>query len=147
VDGFGPDPRAAVGALLLRAGMTNLFDANPELDPELVAGAQRAVRSGLLDVAMADVDRLVRDWLTYLIRTGVLDGGASPYAVVTPPDGQQLALRAAREQLVLLKNDHHGRASPTGWARTTWTICPGPTSWRGGRSTTVPSSPRTPTVG
>jgi beta-glucosidase len=104
--GLGPDPAAVTGALLLRAGMTNLFDANDELDPELVAGARRAVRSGLLGASMADVDRLVRDWLTYLLRTGVLDGEANPYATPAPPDGPALALRAAREQLVLLKNDH-----------------------------------------
>jgi beta-glucosidase len=111
---LSPDPadeaanRRTTGALLLLAGMTHLYDVNEDLD--IRGGARDAVRDGLLGVSMADVDRLVRDWLAYLIRTGALDGDANPYrtTVAAPhelPEHRELALQAAREQLVLLKND------------------------------------------
>jgi beta-glucosidase len=119
---LSPDPadhtanRATTGALLLRAGMTHLYDANDDFDAQ--SGARDAVRAGLLGVSMADVDRVVRDWLAYLIRTGALDGDANPYRTChLPADRGRLALQAAREQLVLLKNDH--RLLPLDPARVT----------------------------
>jgi beta-glucosidase len=116
--GLSPDPtddatnRATAGALLLRAGMTNFNDGNGA-GFSAAAGARGAVATGLLGVSMTDVDRVVRDWLAYKIRTGALDGAASPYnSGLIPPNpnpqdlqsSKDLALLAAREQVVLLKN-------------------------------------------
>ncbi|MFI6345402.1 glycoside hydrolase family 3 C-terminal domain-containing protein [Streptomyces sp. NPDC050560] len=118
--GLSPDPAdeatnlATAGALLLHSGMSNFSDGNgADFTPD--AYARDAVAKGVLGASMADVDRVVRDWLAYQIRSGALDGDASPYNVKTvPPDdrpqrkasSRRLALLAAREQMVLLKNEH-----------------------------------------
>jgi beta-glucosidase len=117
---LSPDPsddatnRATLGALLLHAGMSNFSDGNgADFHPD--DAARDAVARGVLGASMDDVDRVVRDWLAYQIRTGALDGDASPYTVKTVPpnsrpqelaSSRELALRAAREQMVLLKNAH-----------------------------------------
>ncbi|TDD72569.1 carbohydrate-binding protein [Jiangella aurantiaca] len=116
--GLSPDPdddvavRNTTGALLLIAGLTNFNDGNGAGFNGALA-ARNAVQSGVLGVSMDHVDRVVRDWLAYKIRTGALDGETNPYnSSVIPPNptpnqlesSKELALLAAREQIVLLKN-------------------------------------------
>jgi len=119
--GLSPDPsddttnRNTTGALLLLAGMTNFNDGNGAgFSPS--TAARNAVAAGLLGVSMDDTDRVVRDWLAYEIRTGALDGLVNPFnsTVILPNPNPQnlqsskdLALLAAQEQFVMLKNDHH----------------------------------------
>ncbi|RRR99577.1 glycoside hydrolase family 3 protein [Glycomyces terrestris] len=101
-------------ALFLLAGQTNFHDGS---DLPFVPNAAEAVRRGVLGVTMEHVDRTVRDWLDFLVRTGKLDGDACPWNRIEAdphpqdrPEATALALQAAREQLVLLKND--GAALP-----------------------------------
>ncbi|KIF78245.1 hypothetical protein QR77_39580 [Streptomyces sp. 150FB] len=119
VAGLSPQPsddatnQATTGALLLRSGMSNFSDGNGA-GFKADDAARSAVAKGVLGASMEHVDRVVRDWLAYQIRSGALDGDASPYTVKTVPPNQnpqelrasrQLALLAAQEQMVLLKND------------------------------------------
>ncbi|MCD0442182.1 glycoside hydrolase family 3 C-terminal domain-containing protein [Glycomyces sp. A-F 0318] len=113
-DGTGID---AVGAgdigvyasgLMLHAGQTHFHDGS---ELPFVANAAEAVRRGLFGLTQADIDRAARDWLTFLVRTGLLDGDACEYNRIPAdpapherPEATALALQAAREQLVLLKN-------------------------------------------
>ncbi|SDD55640.1 glycoside hydrolase family 3 protein [Glycomyces harbinensis] len=94
--------------LMLHAGQTHFHDGS---DLPFVAGAAEAVRRGLFGLTAADIDRAARDWLTFLVRTGLLDGDACEYNRIPAdprphlrPEAAALALQAAREQLVLLKN-------------------------------------------
>ncbi|HEX2144658.1 MAG TPA: glycoside hydrolase family 3 N-terminal domain-containing protein, partial [Glycomyces sp.] len=94
--------------LMLHAGQTHFHDGSVL---PFVANAGEAVRRGLFGLTMAHVDRAVRDWLDFLVRTGKLDGDACPYNLIEKdsrpqerPEAIELALQAAREQLVLLKN-------------------------------------------
>jgi beta-glucosidase len=70
-----------------------------------------AVRTGLL--SEQDVDRAVRRLFTARMKLGMFDPPArDPYAGIPPSENdsvphRDLALRAARETLVLLKNDGH----------------------------------------
>lgn len=96
-------------ALMLKAGQTNFADGS---ELPLGENAAEAVRRGLFGLTMADAEQVVRDWLTFLVRGGKLDGDACPYnriEVVSHPEdrdeSRELALQAAREQLVLLKNE------------------------------------------
>ncbi|WP_035697505.1 glycoside hydrolase family 3 N-terminal domain-containing protein, partial [Glycomyces tenuis] len=95
--------------LMVKAGQTHLRDGS---DLPFNAGAAEAIRRGLFGLTMADAERVVRDWLTFLVSTGRLDGDECPYNRIevrddahTKPESRELALQAAREQLVLLKND------------------------------------------
>lgn len=95
--------------LMVKAGQTNLRDGS---DLPFNAGAAEAIRRGLFGLSMADADRVVRDWLMFLVGTGRLDGDACPYNRIERsdrpqdrPGSRELALQAAREQLVLLKNE------------------------------------------
>ncbi|MEU5871980.1 glycoside hydrolase family 3 C-terminal domain-containing protein [Glycomyces sp. NPDC047369] len=101
-------------ALMLLAGVSHFHDGS---DLPFVPNAAEAVRRGVLGVDMSHVDRAVRDWLNFLVRTGKLDGDACEYNLVPAdphpqdrPEHRALARRAAREQLVLLKNE--GAALP-----------------------------------
>ncbi|GAB3655335.1 glycoside hydrolase family 3 C-terminal domain-containing protein [Glycomyces tarimensis] len=96
-------------ALMLKAGQTNFRDGS---DLPLGEAAAEAVRRGLFGLTIADAEQVVRDWLTFLVRAGKLDGDACPYNLIERSDNPQdrpeskaLALQAAREQLVLLKNE------------------------------------------
>ncbi|MDA1361321.1 glycoside hydrolase family 3 C-terminal domain-containing protein [Glycomyces luteolus] len=96
-------------ALMLLAGVSHFHDGS---ELPFVPNAGEAVRRGLLGVNMSHVDRSVRDWLHFLVRTGKLDGDACEYNLIPAdphpqdrPEHIALAHRAAREQLVLLKND------------------------------------------
>jgi beta-glucosidase len=95
-------------ALMLHAGVSNFHDGS---ELPFVPNAVEAVRRGLLGVDMSHVERSVRDWLHFLVRTGQLDGDACEYNLIPSdphpqnrPEAIALAHRAAREQLVLLKN-------------------------------------------
>jgi beta-glucosidase len=96
-------------ALMLHAGVS-LFADGSELP--FVPNAGKALERGLLGVDQSHVDRAVRDWLNFLVRTGKLDGDACEYNLIPAdphpqnrPEHIALAHRAAREQLVLLKNE------------------------------------------
>ncbi|GAA2270218.1 glycoside hydrolase family 3 protein [Glycomyces scopariae] len=106
-DGTG-DIGVYASALFLLAGQTNFHDGS---ELPFTANAAAAVRRGLFGLTMDHVDRVVRDWLDFLVRTGKLDGDACPYNLIAAdphpqerPEAVALALQAAREQLVLLKN-------------------------------------------
>ena len=95
-------------ALMLHAGVSHFHDGS---ELPFVPNAGEAVRRGLLGVTMSHVDRSVRDWLHFLVRTGTLDGDACEYNRIPAdphpqdrPEHIALAHRAAQEQLVLLKN-------------------------------------------
>ncbi|MCH7229267.1 glycoside hydrolase family 3 C-terminal domain-containing protein [Glycomyces sp. L485] len=95
--------------LMLKAGQTNFRDGS---ELPLGEAAAEAVRRGLFGLTMADAEQVVRDWLHFLVSAGRLDGEDCPYNRIEPSDSPQerpeskaLALQAAREQLVLLKNE------------------------------------------
>lgn len=95
-------------ALMLHAGVSHFHDGS---ELPFVPNAGEAVRRGLFGVTMSHVERSVRDWLHFLVRTGKLDGDACEYNLIPAdphpqdrPESIALAHRAAREQLVLLKN-------------------------------------------
>ncbi|MEU5157494.1 glycoside hydrolase family 3 C-terminal domain-containing protein [Glycomyces sp. NPDC021274] len=95
-------------ALMLHAGVSHFHDGS---ELPFVPNAGEAVRRGLLGVTMSHVERSVRDWLHFLVRTGKLDGDACEYNLIPAdphpqdrPEHIALAHRAAQEQLVLLKN-------------------------------------------
>ena len=70
-----------------------------------------AVHKGLLTEAQLDVS--VKRLFTARMKLGMFDPpqqvpfSAIPYSVVNSPEHAELALRAARESIVLLKNDNH----------------------------------------
>lgn len=99
----GPSEAAALG---LRAGI------DVELPwADVYTHLVDAVRAGAVDEAL--VDRAARRVLTQKVELGLLDGDWSP----APPsagevqlddaEGRELALRAARESVVLLRNQQH----------------------------------------
>ncbi|PRY60735.1 glycoside hydrolase family 3 C-terminal domain-containing protein [Glycomyces artemisiae] len=103
-------------ALMLLAGVSHFADGS---ELPFVPNAGEAVERGVLGVDMSHVDRAVRDWLRFLVRTGKLDGDACEYNLVPAdphpqdrPEHIALAHRAAREQLVLLKNEQHALPLP-----------------------------------
>ncbi|GAA1661733.1 glycoside hydrolase family 3 protein [Glycomyces endophyticus] len=96
-------------ALMLLAGVSHFHDGS---ELPFVPNAGEAVRRGVLGVDMSHVDHAARDWLSFLVRTGRLDGDACEYNLIPAdphpqdrPEHRALARRAAREQLVLLKNE------------------------------------------
>jgi beta-glucosidase len=103
-------------ALMLHAGVSLFADGS---DLPFVPNAGKAVERGLLGVDQSHVDRSVRDWLDFLVRTGKLDGDACEYNLIPAdphpqdrPEHIALAHRAAREQLVLLKNEQSALPLP-----------------------------------
>ncbi|WP_166659549.1 glycoside hydrolase family 3 C-terminal domain-containing protein [Glycomyces sp. NRRL B-16210] len=106
------------GGLMLHAGQTHFHDGS---DLPFVAEAGEAVRRGLFGLTTEHLDRAVRDWLDFLVRAGRLDGEDCEYNLIAPdphpqnrPEAIALALQAAREQLVLLKNDRSALPLPEG---------------------------------
>ncbi|GAB3220436.1 glycoside hydrolase family 3 protein [Glycomyces halotolerans] len=96
-------------ALMLKAGQTNFRDGSTL---PLGEKAAEAVRRGLFGLTVADAEQVVRDWLSFLVSIGRLDGDACPWNRIETtdapherPESRALALQAAREQIVLLKND------------------------------------------
>ncbi|MDX8055089.1 glycoside hydrolase family 3 C-terminal domain-containing protein [Lentzea sp. BCCO 10_0798] len=95
-------------AAMLPAGIDSFtdHDADPSVTIERVS---EALRTGL--IGESDVDRVVGRVLTVRFRLGEFDPpGANPYAaigsdVIASPAHRELALEAARQSIVLLKND------------------------------------------
>jgi len=104
---YTPTPAAAVAAVF-KAGMDLICGDsrnNMNADPQ---GILAAVHEGLL--SESDLDRALRRLFVARIRLGLFDPPSSvPYSKLTAADNdteahRQLALRVARESLVLLKN-------------------------------------------
>ncbi|MEH1099920.1 glycoside hydrolase family 3 C-terminal domain-containing protein [Micromonospora sp. CPCC 205561] len=99
VDGF---------AAALRAGIDSFTEDDADSAPT-VGRLTEALRRGLISVS--DVDRAARRVLTVRARLGDLDGSRDdPWADVTPdvvdcPAHRDLAREAARQSVVLLRND------------------------------------------
>ncbi|SHH37558.1 glycoside hydrolase family 3 protein [Streptomyces sp. 3214.6] len=100
------DDHAASHAAALKAGIDSFTD-HGEDSPVTIGRITAALERGL--VTQDDIDRAVRRQLSIRFRLGEFDPGLDPYAgigwdVVNSPAHQALALRAATEQVVLLKN-------------------------------------------
>jgi beta-glucosidase len=98
---------AASHAAALRAGVDSFTDNGADPGPT-VARIGEALERGL--IGAADVDRAVRRQLAVRFRLGEFDPRLDPYAgtrweVVGCPAHRTLALRAATESVVLLRND------------------------------------------
>jgi beta-glucosidase len=95
-------------AALLRAGLDSFTDHENDPRPA-IAILTEALGAGLINES--DVDRAVGRVLTMRLRLGEFDPpGANPYAeikqdVIANADHGALALEAARQSIVLLKND------------------------------------------
>jgi beta-glucosidase len=105
---FSPTPELGV-SVAFKAGMDLICgDYRNHMSTELAA-ILGAVHQRLL--AEADIDRALRRLLTARFRLGLFDPPASvPYSRVSPAENdsgahRQLALRAAQEAIVLLKNE------------------------------------------
>jgi len=102
---FADHPAAHAAAL--RAGVDSFTDHGE--DPSITAGRfTEALGRGL--IAEADVDRAVRRLLLLRLRLGEFDPGLDPYAAIGEEAlgsraHAELARRAARQAIVLLKND------------------------------------------
>ncbi|MBP2513828.1 beta-glucosidase [Sphingomonas sp. PvP018] len=96
-------------AAAVHAGLDMICTADGFFDPKSFGASDnivRAVRTGQLSVA--DLDRAVVKTLAVRIRTGGFDRAAaapSARSVVNTPEHRALALKAAEESLILLKND------------------------------------------
>ncbi len=103
-EGLAPGQKEA-GQLALKAGV----DVGISYEKAYMQSLVESVREGSVDVAL--VDRAVRRILRQKIRLGLFE---SPYvderraaAVAHAPDHREAALRAAREGIVLLKNENN----------------------------------------
>lgn len=101
------DDHAESHAAALKAGIDSFTD-HGEDTAVTVGRITEALERGLL--TMDDVDRAVRRQLSLRFRLGEFDPESDPYAgigweVVNSPAHQELALRAATESVVLLKNE------------------------------------------
>ncbi|VFQ83454.1 unnamed protein product [Cuscuta campestris] len=81
--------------------------------PFLAVHTEEAIRAGKL--SEADVNNALSNTITVQMRLGLFDGAKQPYSYLGPKDvcssaHQQLALQAAQEGIVLLKNT--GRSLP-----------------------------------
>ncbi|RKN41469.1 glycoside hydrolase family 3 C-terminal domain-containing protein [Micromonospora endolithica] len=107
VQAYLPDHVAGFAAAL-RAGIDSFTEDDADSGPT-VARISEALDRGLIDVA--DVDAAVRRILGVRLRLGDLDPpGADPFAGVSPdvvdcPAHRELAREAARQSVVLLRND------------------------------------------
>ena len=93
-------------AAALRAGVDSFTDQGAEASVT-VARLTAALDQGLISVA--DVDRAARRLLRLRLRVGEFHPGLDPYrdgpATIDPAEHRDLARRAARASIVLLKND------------------------------------------
>lgn len=101
-EGLAPSMKEA-GALALRAGV----DVGISYEDAYMGALVESVRSGVVPEAL--VDRAVRRILRQKLRLGLFErplvDPERAAAVVHAPEHRELALRAAREGLVLLKNE------------------------------------------
>ncbi len=101
------DDHAASHAAALKAGIDSFTD-HGEDSAVTITRITQALERGLLDPA--DVEKAVRRQLELRFRLGEFDPDLDPYAgigwdVVDSPAHRALALRAATESIVLLRND------------------------------------------
>jgi beta-glucosidase len=101
------DDHAESHAAALKAGIDNFTDHGEDSDTP-IGRLRAALDRGLIDEA--DVNRAVRRQLLVRFRLGEFDPDLDPYAGIGPevidcPEHRALALRAATESVVLLKND------------------------------------------
>ena len=113
------DDHAESHAAALRAGVDSFTD-HGEDSTVTVGRMTEALERGLIDET--DVDRAVRRQLSIRFRLGEFDPGLDPYAdtpweVVDSPAHRALALRAATESVVLLKNEGGALPLPLGGGR------------------------------
>ena len=104
---YAPDPAAAV-AVALKAGVDNECNGDTLGDvPGLGDRYKEALARGL--ISQADIDRALVRLFSARYRNGDLPGLRTdtpvPASAIDTPDHQALALKAAVESLVLLKND------------------------------------------
>ncbi|HEX7800080.1 MAG TPA: glycoside hydrolase family 3 N-terminal domain-containing protein, partial [Asticcacaulis sp.] len=104
---YAPDPAAAVAAAF-KAGVDNECNTQTLSDtPGLGARYKEAYERGLL--GMNDIDRALVRLFSARFRNGDLPGVRAdapvPVSAINTPEHQALALKAAIESLVLLKND------------------------------------------
>ncbi len=104
---YAADPAEAV-AVALKAGVDNECNTQTLSDtPGLGARYKEAYQRGL--IGMDDIDRALVRLFSARYRNGDLPGVRSdapvPVSAIDTPDHQALALKAAIESLVLLKND------------------------------------------
>ena len=101
-EGLAPSQKEA-GALALRAGV----DVGISYEDAYMGALVESVRSGVVPEAL--VDRAVRRILRQKLRLGLFErplvDPERAAAVVHAPEHRELALRAAREGIVLLKNE------------------------------------------
>ncbi|MFC7265548.1 glycoside hydrolase family 3 protein [Streptomyces lutosisoli] len=101
------DDHAEGNAAALRAGIDSFTEQN-ENSSITVGRLREALERGLIDET--DIDRAARRQLQLRFRLGEFDPDLDPYAGIGPevidsPEHRALALRAATESVVLLKND------------------------------------------
>ncbi len=101
------DDHAESHAAALKAGIDSFTD-HGEDSATPVGRLREALERGLID--SSDVDRAVRRQLAVRFRLGEFDPTLDPYAGIGPevidcPEHRDLALRAATESIVLLRND------------------------------------------
>lgn len=105
--GYVKTPEEAA-AISIKAG-TDLFCSSGAKDTADPAVTVNAVRQGL--VSEAQLDEAVRRLMVARVRLGLLDApGQGPFSAITAkdfdtPEHRALSTRAARESMVLLKND------------------------------------------
>jgi beta-glucosidase len=101
------DSHPAGHAAALRAGLDSFTDHGPD-STVVTARLTEALSQGLITVS--DIDQAARRLLVLRLRLGEFDPAADPYAglpehVIDSPQHRDLALRAARASIVLLRND------------------------------------------
>ncbi len=99
------DTHEEATAAALRAGVDSFTDHGTD-SSKIIGRVKGALERGLL--TEADIDAAVRRQLSVRFRLGEFDPGADPYAgeqAFDTPEHRALALEAAEQAVVLLKND------------------------------------------